>query len=307
LKIVFWGTPELAVPTLEAVAGRHEVVAVVCQPDRPKGRSGKPAPPPVKEWALAHGIPVEQPTKLNDGVLANWLLDLGPDVCVLAAYGRLINDTLLNTPRHGFLNMHPSLLPLYRGPSPIQSALLNGDTETGVSIMRLVKEMDAGNVLLQERVAIGKDENNVELSARLADLGARLMLEALAQVEAGTAVYTPQDHARATHCRMISKDDGQISWAESAPKIHNMVRAMQPWPGAQCLYQGESCRIWRSEWMVETSDVEPGTVTQVLKDRVLVACGEGQLAILEFQAPGKKAMPMGAYLLGHAMQAGERL
>lgn len=306
MKVIFWGTPELAVPTLEAVAAKHDVLAVVCQPDRPKGRSGTPTPPPVKSWAQAHRIPVNQPTKLNDGTAEAWMKELAPDVCVLAAYGRLIKEPLLETPKHGFLNMHPSLLPKYRGPSPIQSALLQGDAETGVSIIRLSMEMDAGDILLQEHAPIGENENNLQLSDRLATLGANMMLTALGQVEAGTVLFTPQDHTQATHCSMMRKEDGRIRWADSAQNIHNLVRAAVPWPVAQCLYNGQVCRILQTEVVQEPTNAMPGAITQVAKDRIHIATGDHQLAMLQFQPPGKKAMPLSAYLLGQKITVGER-
>jgi len=307
MKIVFWGTPELALPTLAALPEKHDVLAVVCQPDRPKGRSAKAASPPVKDWAESQGIPVLQPEKLNDGSVEAWLKNLAPDVCVLAAYGRYIKEPILNVPKHGFLNMHPSLLPKYRGPSPIQSALLSGDSESGVTIIRLSTEMDAGDVLIQKKTPVGSNENNRQLTERLAEMGGELMLEALALLETGGAVFTPQDHSKAVHCQMISKSGGHIRWAKPAVTIHNLVRACVPWPAAQCLYNGQVYKILESEPSGGVTSETPGTVTQVEKDRIQVATGDGQLSLLSIQAPGKKVMPVSAYLLGHKIKAGERL
>jgi len=291
---------------LAAVAERHEVAAVVCQPDRPRGRGRNPEPPPVKAWAVAHGIPVVQPVKLNDGAFEEWLREQAPDICTLAAYGRLLKQPILDVPPHDILNVHPSLLPKYRGPSPIQSAILNGDTETGVTIMRLSLEMDAGDILLQERMPIHPGDTGETLTRRLADLGGALMVRALELVEAGKAVFTPQDHASATYCKLFEKSDGRIDWSQPATRIHNLVRAAQPWPAAQCTFRGDTFRILGSEPLEEPAAAAPGTVTRIDRDRVLVATGEGTLAILQFQPPGKRPMAMGDYLRGHTMEPGDR-
>ena len=247
MRIVFFGTPSLAVPSLAALTQGHDVAAVVCQPDRPSGRGKGLTPPPTKVWAIEHGIVVHQPTKLNDGTFAAWLRDRQPDLCALAAYGRILKQPILDAAPHGILNMHPSLLPLYRGPSPIQSALINGATETGVTIIRLSLEMDAGDILLQERVAIGPEDNGETLTQRLAELGGVKLREAVDRVAAGTATFTPQDHQRATYCRLIEKRDGQIDWAKPARDIHNLVRGAQPWPTAHCLFAGQTVKsdeVW---------------------------------------------------------------
>jgi methionyl-tRNA formyltransferase len=306
MRVVFFGTPALAVPTLEAVAAHHDVVAVVCQPDKPQGRSSKLTPPPAKVCAERLGIPVQQPAKLNDGVFEAWLHTQAPEICVVAAYGRMLKQPILDVPRLGWLNVHPSLLPRWRGPSPIQTAIFEGDEVTGVSIMRIVLAMDAGDVLLQETTPIGPDENAEELAQRLGNLGAGMMIEAINRVHAGTAAFTPQDPSKVTISKMFEKAHGQIRWAQSARQLHNQVRACYPWPSAQCLYQGEVCRILKSAVVMEPADAAPGTVTRVEKDHVLVATGDGQLSIRIFQAPGKRAMAMGDFLRGHAMQPGER-
>ncbi len=306
MRIVFFGTPELAVPSLAALASAHSVVSVVCQPDRPQGRSAKLVPPPTKVFAEAHGLPVHQPEKLNDGAFEDWLKARQPDLCAVTAYGRLLKQPLLDVPPLGYLNVHPSLLPRHRGPSPISSAILAGDAETGVSIMRLLLEMDAGDLLIQERTPIDPDENTEELSQRLAAIGARLLVQGVDQVASGAAVFAPQDVARVTLSRMFEKKDGHVDWTRSAREIHNLVRAAYPWPSAQTLLHGESCRIHRSAVVDAPAGAEPGVVVGVEKNRVVVATGEGQLALLVFQAPGKKAMPMGDFLRGHKMQAGDR-
>ena len=306
MRIVFFGTPELAVPSLEAAAASHDVLAVVSQPDRPKGRGKKLEPPPVKVWAQAHGIPVVQPTKLNDGTFEEWLRGQAPEICLIAAYGRLLKQPILDIPPRGFLNMHPSLLPKYRGPSPIRTAILNGDEITGVTIMRLTLEMDAGDILLQEEEPISPEDTWPSLSSRLARKGARMLVEGVNAIAAGTAHFTPQDHSQAVYCRMFEKSDGRIRWERPAHEIHNLVRAAVPWPVAHCLYKGEVCRIHATETVDASYDAAPGTVVSVEKDRVIVATGEDALAILVFQAPGKRAMPITDYLRGHSIEIGER-
>jgi len=295
------------VPSLETVARGHEVCAVVCQPDKPQGRSGTSVAPPVKQWADAHGVACVQPVKLNDGTFESWLRAQAPEVCVLVAYGRILKQPLLDVPVHGFLNMHPSLLPRHRGPSPIQTAILCGDAVTGVCVMRLDAGMDTGPILLREEHPIDPDDTTLSLTRRLADAGADALARALALVAEGKAEYRPQGDEGVTVTRTYTKEDGRIRWAAPARDIHNLVRAAVPWPVAQCGYKGAVCRILKTAVVAENaSGVTPGTVTAVAKDRVLVAAGEGQVAVLEFQAPGKKAMAMGDFLRGHAMSPGER-
>lgn len=318
MRTVFFGTPELAVPTLQAVAKAHTVTAVVCQPDKPQGRSKKLVPPPVKVAAETLGIPVHQPSKLNDGRFERWLQEQAPEVCTVAAYGRMLKQPILDIPPKGWLNVHPSLLPRWRGASPIQTALLAGDTETGVSIMRIVLEMDAGDVLLQERVPINPEITHPELSAKLAEIGARLMVEGLDLLAKDQAVFTPQDPALVTHSRIITKEDGRIDWTKSAWDIHNQVRALQPWPIAYCQFRGQTFRILRTK-VLDTGmendgdlpesawEAPAGSIVAVRKNSLLVATGSGILELLAVQAPGKRVMNTGDFLRGHRIEAGERL
>lgn len=306
MRVVFLGTPALAVPSLAAVAAKHDVTGVVCQPDRPQGRSGKPAPPPVKDWALERGIPVHQPEKLNDGAFEGWLRELAPDIGVLAAYGRFLKQPILDAPPHGWINMHPSLLPRWRGPSPIQAAVLHGDTVSGVTIMRVSMEMDAGDILLQEETPIGREENAAELAGRLAEMGAALLVRALDLVERGQAHYRPQDASLATFSKMLEKRDGFIRWNRPAREIHNLVRACQPWPAAQCVFRGNACKVLKTRVCEELASVDCGTVTYVDKETVRVATASGQIDLIAFQAPGKRAMTMSEFLRGNRIQPGEQ-
>jgi len=223
----------------------------------------------------------------------------------LAAYGRILKQPLLDVPQHGFINIHPSLLPRYRGPSPIQTAIRNGDALTGVTIMRLDAGTDTGDVLLQQEVEIGPDDTSESLSQRLGEVGAGLLVQALDLIDTGQAVFTPQNNAAATFTRMYEKEDGQIRWNMPARAIHNLVRAAVPWPVAHCRFKGAVCRIYNTG-VVDESGASPGTVTAVEKDRVLVATGEGQLAILVFQMPGKRVMTMAEFLRGQKVLPGDR-
>lgn len=306
MRVVFFGTPDIVLPCLRAVAGVHEVTAVVCRPDTPKGRSKKLIPPAAKVCAEELGIPVHQPTKLNDGTFEAWLKDLAPEMGVVFAYGRLLKQPILDVPTKGWLNVHPSLLPKYRGPSPIQSAVLNGETVTGVSIMDVVLDMDAGGVLLQKETPIGPNETAETLGMRLSEMAAPMLIEGMARVEEGTAVFTPQDENQVTTCGMFEKEHGRIRWGATAREIKNLVRAAQPWPVAHCLFQGEVCRLHTVDVVEASAGAAPGTVTAVGKDRFLVAAGEGQVAVLHFQAPGKKAMSAGDFLRGRALSPGDR-
>lgn len=306
MRIVFFGTPELAVPSLDAVCGAHTVTAVVCQPDRPQGRSKQPVPPPVKVRAEELGIPVQQPVKLNDGAFEAWLHGQAPDVCVLVAYGRILKQPILDVPRHGFLNLHPSLLPKYRGPSPIQSAILEGETETGVTIMRIDADMDAGDILLQRPYPIDDADDGETLTRKLAEAGATLMIEALDAVAAGRAQFTPQDHERATYCKLITKNDARINWRAPANSIRNAVRAFLPWPVAYSILRGEVIRIYAAHVLPHFGTEPPGTVVSVDKNGFAVATGEGALAIDRLQAPGKRAMTAAEFLRGRPLAVGER-
>ena len=306
MRIVYFGTPQLAVPTLAAIAERHEVAAVVTQPDRPRGRRGTPEPPEVKAWAAARGLAVHQPEKLHDGAFAAWLQDMRPDLCCVAAYGRLLKQPVLDVPPLGWLNVHPSLLPRWRGPSPIQTAILEGDAVTGVTIMRMILEMDAGDIVLQKSTPIGPEETAGELTGRLSEMGAAAMMEALELVAQGKAPAIPQNPDEVTVCSLFAKEHGCIRWSGSARRIHNRVRACNPWPMAQCLFRGHPCRILATKPLDGTSEAAPGTVVDVGKKHLHVATGEGLLALLNMQLPGKKALDIDAFLRGTPVTAGER-
>lgn len=306
MRIVFFGTPDLAVPSLEAVASAHDLSALVCQPDKPKGRGKRLIPPPTKVWAHERGIEVQQPAKLNDGNFEAWLRAQAPEVCVIVAYGRILKQPILDVPAHGYLNVHPSLLPRYRGPSPIQTALVHGDTETGVTILRLDAGTDTGDLLLQETVPIADDDNAESLSATLGELGAKLILEAIDRLESGTAVFEKQDDALATHSRMYSKEDGRIDWAAPARDLHNLVRAFNPWPVAHTKFGADVIRIYSAHLAATEANAAPGTVLEVGDGGILVATGDGALALDTIQAPGKRALSVADFLRGRSIAPGDR-
>lgn len=304
MRIVFLGTPALAVPVLAAMNERFDVAAVVCQPDRPKGRGRKLAAPPVKEWALEHGLSVHQPAKLNDGAFEAWLKDLAPDLGVVVAYGRLLKQPILDAPRLGYINLHPSLLPKYRGPSPIFAALWNGDSETAVTAMKVVLEMDAGPIILQERVAIDPEETAGGLTERLAGRGAPLMVRAAEHVFEGTAQFREQEPEKVVLCHAVSKEDGQIDWTHDAATLHNRVRACNPWPIAFTSWNGAPLRVHRTTAGPQAPDGQPGEVLAAGPEGIDVAAGGGVLRLLDVQLPGKRAMAAGDFLRGNALEPG---
>lgn len=306
MRIVFMGTPAFAVPSLEGLAeAGHQLAGVFSQPDKPVGRHhNKLQPTPVKERALARGIPVYQPETLRDGTALSILKELDPELIVVAAYGRFLPDEILNLPPRGCINVHSSLLPKYRGSAPINWAILNGESETGVTIQRMAHDMDAGDIILQQSTPIHQSETAGMLYGRLAELGGKLVVEAVAQIEAGTASYTPQDHTRATLAPMLSKDLSPVDWTKSAQAVFNQIRGLYPWPGASTTaLTGEPIKLWGAQVVEKHTDATPGTVIAAGKQGIDVACGDGQvLRILELQAPGKKRMSVAAYLAGNPIQ-----
>ena len=308
LRIVYFGTPQFAVPALQAlIDSRHEVVALVSQPDRPKGRGLHMQPTPTKILAESRGVPVLQPMRLKDPALLDALRALNPDLGVVAAYGRILPDPLLALPRLGMINIHASLLPKYRGAAPVHRAVINGELETGVTIMRVVSELDAGSMLIVERHSIGPDERTPEVEAALADLGARMVVEAADRLVDGPIAETPQDHARATYAPKIEKHEGAIAWDLPVRQIHNLVRGLQPWPLVSALLGGKRYLIHRTELTGRRTN-EPAGAVLASDDRSLeVATGDGGvLRILEIQPEGKRAMAAREFLAGHQLSAGAR-
>ena len=303
MKIVFMGTPEFAVPSLEAlVAAGHQVVGVFSQPDKPKNRGMKLQPTPVKLCAMVHDLPVYQPTKLRDGTALETIRSLAPELIVVAAYGRILPQEILDYPKYGCINVHSSLLPKYRGAAPINWAILNGEETTGVSIMYMAKELDAGDVILQKETPIGPDEDAQALTVRLADLGAEALSEAVAAIGNGTAARTPQDESRQTYASMLTKEMSPIDWTRSAREIDCQVRGLIPWPCAACDLAGQRFKVYRTA-PGEQTGAAPGTVLSAGKQGIQVACGRGEsLYLTEIQAEGGKRMAAASYLLGHPLE-----
>lgn len=306
MRIVFFGTPDIALPSLYLLNNKHTVTAVVCQPDKPAGRSKALQAPPVKAWAAeGNGIPVQQPTKLNDGTFEEWLRNEKPDVCVLVAYGRILKQPILDVPAHGFVNLHPSLLPKHRGPSPIHTAVLNGDTETGVTIMQLDAGTDTGDILLQKSMPLPPEATTLDMAMELATLGAEMVIETLDKVEAGTAVRVKQDGSLVTHTRMFTKRDGAINWSSTAEVIHNQIRASIPWPVAYCRYNDQPMRIHGAKIAKEIVDAVPGTIIRIEDDALIVATGKYAVSIHSIQASGKKVIAVADYQRGNPFRSGD--
>lgn len=304
MRILFMGTPAFAVASLEAlVAAGHELCGVFSQPDKPKNRGMKLIPTPVKECALSHNIPVFQPAKLRDGSALAQIEALNPELIVVAAYGRILPDDILAYPAKGCINVHSSLLPKYRGAAPINWAILNGDGETGVTIMHMAAELDAGDMILQAATPIGETETAEDLTARLALLGADLLVKAVADIEAGTAVRTPQEHERHTLAPMLSRELSPMDFSRPAQSLNCQVRGLYPWPGAVTELDGARCKILATTVCPETTDKVPGKVLQADKNGLKLACGRGTvLQIDTLQPDGKKAMAATAFLAGHPMK-----
>ena len=301
------GTPAFAVASLEALIGAgHEVIGAFSQPDRPVGRHhDKLQPTPVKEHAQAHGIPVFQPEKLRDGAALAILKELDPELIVVAAYGRILPDSILALPSKGCINVHSSLLPKYRGAAPINWAILNGDDVTGVTIMHMAAELDAGDIIAQEATFISPIETAEELYNRLAVLGGEVLVKAVAEIEAGTAARIPQDPEKVTLAPMLSKVMSPVDWSRSAQEIFDQIRGLYPWPGVSTdVIGGEPVKLWRAQVVEKHTDAGPGTIVAAGKQGIDVACGEFNhvLRILELQPPGKKRMTAAAYLAGHPIQ-----
>ena len=303
MRIVFMGTPEFAVPCLEAlVAAGQDVAGVFSQPDRPVGRhQNHLQPTPVKACAMTHNIPVYQPEKLRDGTALALLKELAPELIVVAAYGRILPDEILTLPPKGCINVHSSLLPTYRGSAPIHWAVVNGDKETGVTIMHMAHELDAGDIIAQVRTPIGPDETVGQVHDRLARLGGELLVQVTADIAAGTARRTPQDPEQVTYAPMLSRALSPIDWTQSGQAIHDKIRGLDPWPATSTdILTGQPVKVFASRLTGETTKKAPGTVLAAGKEGIDVACGDGAvLRILELQAPGSRRMAAADYLRGH--------
>jgi methionyl-tRNA formyltransferase len=305
LRVVFFGTPEFAVPTLEALlASPFEVVAVVTQPDRPRGRGYKTTASPVKTTALAAGRRVLQPDSVKDVAFLAELSGLAPDLGVVAAYGQILSNAALAIPRLGMINVHASILPAYRGAAPVHRAVINGELETGVTIMRVVKALDAGPMLAVDRRPITPDETSEEVETDLAAVGARLLVATVPGLVAENVVEVPQDHSAATYAPRLTKDDGRIDWTWPAGRIHNLIRGLHPWPHAATFVGSQRFILHRSRPAPGPVGSRPGIIVEALGDRLLVATGSGGLDIIEIQPEGKRPMSVREFLSGHPLVPG---
>ena len=310
MRVVFFGTPAFAVPTLDALlASRHTVVAAVTRPDRPRGRGQKTSDAPVKARGAAANLPVLQPAALNDPDFMSVLTTLDADIGVVAAYGKILTEAVLSTPQLGLVNVHASLLPRYRGAAPIHRAIIAGEHETGVTIMRVVKALDAGPMLATVRRPIGPDDTSAEVERELAQLGATLLVSTLDRLLAGSVQDVPQDEAEATYAPRLTKADGLIDWSASADRIHNLIRGLQPWPHAYTFLHARRLILLRSsihDGPAAAGGSAPGTIVAASGDDLQIACGNGFVRILSLQAEGTRPMAVRDFLAGHRLAPGSR-
>lgn len=307
LRTVFMGTPEFALPTLEGLlAVGVDLCAVYTQPDRPSGRGKQLTAPPVKELALRHGLPVMQPVKLREPAVVEELRRLAPDLIVVVAYGQILPKSILDIPRHGCINVHASLLPRYRGAAPINQAIVDGEQVTGVTTMLMDVGLDTGDMLVRRATEIGGEETAGQLHDRLALLGREAMLETLQRLCDGTLRPEPQDDADSSYAPMMKKEQGRIDWNREALSLHNLVRGLDPWPGAYTFLHGQTLKI-AATLPEEGTDGEPGTVLSAGPEGVRIACGQGILLVRELQLAGKKRLKAADFVRGTALRAGTRL
>lgn len=310
MRIVFMGTPDFAVGSLQALceSGKHEILAVVTQPDRPKGRGNKLLQTPVKEYALEQGLTVYQPQKVKTPEFVELLHELQPELIVVAAFGQFLSKEILELPKYGCINVHASLLPKYRGAAPIQYAIIKGEKESGVTIMQMDIGMDTGAML--DKVVVPIEENTTmgELHDALREQGATLLLQVIDKIAAGTAVAEPQDNEQATYATLLDRSMEHIDWSKTAQEVHNLIRGFNPAPSTLTkLPNGKSLKIWGSKMTDKSSAAAAGTVIETGKHSFFVACGEGVLEITEVQPESKKRMPAQVFLNGRGVQEGDLL
>ncbi len=313
MKVLFMGTPDFAVATLnQLIHSRHEVIGVVTQPDKQKGRGHAVSFSPVKELALQFQLPVYQPLKVKDPEFLEFIRSLEPEVIVVAAFGQILPKALLDIPPHGCINVHGSLLPKYRGAAPIQYSIIDGEEETGITIMYMDTGVDTGDIILQESIPIAPKETGGSLFDKMGTFGARLLLEALDNIEAGTAVRIPQDNEKATYVKMLFKDMGRIDFTQPALKLERLIRGLNPWPSAYTILDGKTLKLWQADAEQASQTAEektsiPGEILELRRDSFVVATGEGVLVIKEVQLEGKKRMPSDVFLRGYPLSIGTRL
>jgi len=308
MKIVFMGTPDFAVGALEAlVEAGHEVVAVVTQPDKPKGRGKEMQQTPVKACALKHNIEVFQPVKIKTPEAVEVLKGYGADLFVVAAFGQILSKEILDMPKFGCVNIHASLLPKYRGAAPIQWAILDGEKETGVTIMQMNEGLDTGDMLTKVIVPIEDTDTGESLFDKLAEAGAKLLIETIPQIEAGTLHPEAQDDSLSTYAKMIKKEMGLIDWKKEAVVLERLVRGMNSWPSAYTHFNGKTLKVWEAGVELKEAKAEPGTVVEVTKNSIKVQTGQNLLVLKQIQLEGKKRMDVASFLLGYKVEVGTML
>lgn len=308
MKVIFMGTPDFSVGTLEAIieAG-HEVVLAVTQPDKPKGRGKAVQFSPVKEAALAHNIPVFQPKKIREPENIEELRKYDADIMVVIAFGQILPKEILEMTPYGCVNVHASLLPKYRGAAPIQWAVIDGEKTSGVTTMQMDEGLDTGDMILKDEITLEENETGGSLHDKLADMGARLLVETLTALENKTATFEKQGESPTAYARMLDKKLGQIDWNEEAVKLERLIRGLNPWPAAYTTWEEKTMKIWEAQVKEEETEKEPGTIVSVEKDGFFVQTGKGQLKITALQIPGKKRMDAGAFLRGYHLEVGTLL
>ena len=308
MKIVYMGTPDFAVAPLEAlIKAGHQVTAVVTQPDKQKGRGKEVQMTPVKECALKYNIPVFQPVKIKEKEAVDRLREYPADIFVIAAFGQLLSEEILKMPPFGCVNIHASLLPAYRGAAPIQWVILNGEKETGVTIMQMEKGLDTGDMLLKKAIPIEPKETGESLHDKLMEIGAELIVEALPLIESGAIIPEKQEDSKSSYASRLNKEMGHIDWNKDAEELERLVRGLNSWPSAYTSYRGKTLKIWEADVIGEQSGKLPGEITQVGKDFVDVACGKDILRIYSLQLEGKKRMAVKDFLLGYEIKPGMML
>ena len=305
LRIIFMGTPDFATLNLKAlIDGPDDVVAVVTQPDRPKGRGKQLTPPPVKLFAESADIPVLQPAKIRTEEFLNGLLSYQPDLIVVTAYGRILPPPLLELAPMGCINVHGSLLPLHRGAAPIQWSVIKGDKKVGVTVIRMDEGMDTGDILLQESIQAAPDETAGTLFEKLAHLGSNTLLKAIKGLKEGTIAGSPQDHSQATEAPMLKKTDGLIDWSKNARELESLIRGLDPWPNAFCFLDTKRLRLFKPEVVYKWNAAQPGSLLRADKRGLVIACGKDTLLVKEIQPEGKKRMTVEAFLCGCSLDPG---
>lgn len=308
MRVVFMGTPDFSVGTLKAIINAgHEITGVITQPDKPRGRGKTMMFPPVKEAALEYGLPVSQPKRVKDPEFIETLKAMNPEVIVVVAFGQILPEAVLKLPPYGCINVHASLLPRYRGAAPIQWAVIDGETVTGVTTMRMDAGLDTGDMIMKAEVPVASDETGESLHDKLAKAGAGLLVKTLEALEDGTAVFEKQDDSKSCYAKMLTKELGSIDWKQDAAAIERLIRGLNSWPSAYTVYHGKTLKIWRAEVQNGDSGHKPGEVCLVTRDSITVQTGKDRLVLREVQMEGKKRMAADAFLRGYPVSAGEAL